>query len=325
MLNLNLNIIGAGGRSAIGAGPDIQPTTTTTTSTTTSTTTTAGPISVRTDPYSASLVYAVPGAIFAGFGQQSFRSDISSYIRGTGTSFTDVELPLSSSTLISGSATGSFAATSGSIKWSGYSTSIEISGSNGSGSLCIAASGTASQFEFPTQDFTIETWINYQNPATGGFTVGSPGPYTLNAVLYRNYKENPPAFGLTGNGIGFQNPGVRFLITTDAGSDIYFDSPQQNRDANTWYHFGAQRSGSLFSSLWNGKAVQSFTYAGAIGTGSADFPFFMMGAGGAEQPGFADTVKCVRYQDYRVYNGVGKYPNATSGSTYTTPDSMIIA
>ena len=39
MLNLNLNIVGAGGRSNIGAGPDIGPTTTTTTTTTSTTTT----------------------------------------------------------------------------------------------------------------------------------------------------------------------------------------------------------------------------------------------------------------------------------------------
>ena len=324
MLNLNLNIVGAGGKSRIGAGPDITPTTTTTTSTTTtstttSTTTTVGPVSLRTDPYSASLVYAVPGAQFGStYGQQSFRSDISSYIRGTGTSFTDVELPLTSSGIPS-FGTGSFSASLQSIAlWSGYTSAIEISGSNGSGSLAIKASGTSSQFEFLSQDFTIETYINYQNAATGGFNP-SQGPSNINAAMYYQYEELPtPGFGFNVNGIGFQNPGVRFLIITAGGSQIYYDTNQLNRQANQWYHFGAQREGTTFTSLWSGSAAQSFTYSGNLGTGSANFPFTIMGTG-------ADAIKCHRYQDYRIYNGAAKYSGITSGSTYTQPLSMVIA
>jgi hypothetical protein len=319
MLNLNLNILGAGGRSNIGAGPNIGPVTTTTTTTTIPPTTTAGPISLRTDPYSASLVYAVPGAQFGStYGQESFRSDISSYIRGTGTSFTDAELPITSSGVPS-FGTGSFSASLQSVAlWSGYPSAIEISGSNGSGSLCIKGNASSSQFEFLSQDFTIETYINYQNEATGGYGP-SLGPGNINSAFYWQYVENPtPGFGFTVNGVGFQNPGVRFLIISSTGAEIYYDTNTLPRQANQWYHLGVQREGSTFSSLWSGSAVQSFVFGGNLGTGSLDYPFFIMGTP-------FEAVKCHRFQDYRIYNGVAKYSGITSGSTYTQPLSMVIA
>ena len=316
MLNLNLNIIGAGGRSNIGAGPNIGPTTTTTTTVppTTTTTTTVGPVSLRTDPYSASLVYAVPGAQFGStYGQQSFRSDISSYIRGTGTSFTDAELPLTSS-LVPSFGTGSFTASAQSVAlWSGYTSAIEISGSNGSGSLAIKASSTASQFEFPSADFTIETYINYQKSSP-------PNSNNTNGVLYWQYDEAAPnyGFGFNTNGINDYNPGVRFLIFASNGSSIYYDTAIFPRQANQWYHFGCQREGSTFTSLWSGSAVQSFTFGGNLAIGNTGSPFYIMGSG-------QDAISCHRFQDYRIYNGAAKYPGITSGSTYTQPLSMVIA
>ena len=234
-----------------------------------------------------------------GYGMTSFRSDISSYIRGTGTSFSDAELPLTSS-FVATSGTGSFAATFTPVKWNYYSSSIEISGSNGSGSLALRGNPTASQFEFPSQSFTIETYINYQNEATGGYTTppegGNYGPANINASMYVQYATG---FGFNTNGIAFQNPGVRFLIISSAGAEIYFDSPQQNRIANQWYHFGCQRSGSVFSSLWSGSVVESFTFAGNLQTGSGSEPFYIMGTGGINK-----AIKCHRYQDYKALKSV---------------------
>ena len=89
-------------------------------------------LGLNTDPYSASLVLALPGTQTPDYGMQSFRSDISSYIRGTGTSFTDAELPITSSGIPS-FGTGSFEETTGSLKWYWYDTSKQITGSNGSG------------------------------------------------------------------------------------------------------------------------------------------------------------------------------------------------
>jgi hypothetical protein len=248
---------------------------------------------------------------------QSFRSDISSYIRGNGKSFSDAELPLTSSGVPS-FGTGSFTGTRTPLKWNYYSSSIEISGSNGSGSLSLKGSPTASEFQFPSQSFTIETYINYQNEQTGGYTTppagGNYGPININADMYYQYATG---VGFNSNAIEFQNPGIRLLIISSTGSEIYFDSPQKNRIANQWYHFGCQRSGSLFSALWSGSVVQSFTFAGNLRTGSGSEPFYIMGSGGANS-----AIKCHRYQDYRIYKGVAKYPNAISGSTYTQPISI---
>ena len=272
---------------------------------------------VNNDPYSASLVLAIPGMFSPGYGMQSFRSDISSYIRGTGTSFSDEELPITSSGVPS-FGTGSFAATTTPVKWNYYSSSIQISGSNGSGSLSLKGSPTASQFQFASQSFTIETYINYENSQLGGYTTppggGNYGPTNVNTDMYYQYATG---IGFNSNAIEFQNPGVRFLIKSSTGSEIYFDSPQQNRIGNQWYHFGCQRSGSLFSSLWSGSVVQSFTFAGNLSTGSGIEPLYIMGTGGTN-----GAMKCHRYQDYRIYNGIFKYPNAISGSTYTQPISI---
>ena len=120
MLNLNLNILGASNKPIVPIRPAPTPTTTTTTttSTTTSTTTTAGPASIRTDIYSASLVYAAPGSQFSTLGMTSFREDISQLIRGTGTGYG--VLPSTGSGVVS-SYTGSL--------FSGYNTAIQLSGS----------------------------------------------------------------------------------------------------------------------------------------------------------------------------------------------------
>jgi len=137
--------------------------------------------------------------------------------------------------------------------------------------------------------------------------------------MYRQYEEGPGyGFGFNANGIGFNNPGVRFLIISSTGATIYYDTATLPRQANQWYHLGCQREGSTFTSLWSGSAVQSFVFGGQLGTGSANYPFYIMGSG-------EDAIKCHRYQDYRIYNGVAKYSGITSGSTYTQPLSMVIA
>ena len=295
MLNLNLNIIGAGGRSNIGAGPNIGPTTTTTTTVppTTTTTTTVGPVSLRTDPYSASLVYAVPGSEFTTLGMTSFREDISQLIRGTGTGYG--VLPSTGSAVIS-TYTGSL--------FSGYNTAIQLSGSGNIGAIA----GSDTNIQFPTQNFTIETWINQ---ATASIKDVPHGPN--NVSWFFQYDQG---VGFASTEEGFGAPGIRFLVITSAGSEIYLDSNSYSRDASVWYHFAAQRNGSSFNSLFNGECVQSFTLGATLKTGSAAFELFNRQD---------DSVNTIRFQDYRIYKGVAKYGSLVSGSLYTVPESMVIA
>lgn len=295
MLNLNLNILGASNKPIVPIRPAPTPTTTTTTttSTTTSTTTTSGPASIRTDIYSASLVYAAPGSQFSTLGMTSFREDISQLIRGTGTGYG--VLPSTGSGVVS-SYTGSL--------FSGYNTAIQLSGSVNGG----AFAGTDTNIQFPTQNFTIETWINQ---ATASIKNQDQG--FNDTVIYFQY-ENGVGFASTEVLAGY--PGIRFLVITAAGSQLYLDSNSYGKSADVWYHNALQRSGSAFNSLFNGECIQTLTAAVTLNTGSQAFQ--IMNRQDA-------TMSTSRYQDYRIYKGVAKYGSLVSGSLYSVPQSMVIA
>ena len=297
MLNLNLNILGASNKPIVPIQPAPAPTTTTTstttTSTTTSTTTTSGPASIRTDIYSASLVYAAPGSQFSTLGMTSFREDISQLIRGTGTGYG--VLPSTGSGVVS-SYTGSL--------FSGYNTAIQLSGSVNNG----AFAGTDTNIQFPTQNFTIETWINQATASIKNVGQG--------------FNDSPWYFQYN-NGVGFAStevladyPGIRFLIITSGGSELYLDSNSYSKSASVWYHNAVQRSGSAFNSLFNGECIQTLTAAVTLKTGTDAFQIFNRQDA---------SVNTTRYQDYRIYNGVAKYGSLVSGSLYSVPLSMVIA
>jgi hypothetical protein len=239
------------------------------------------------------LVYAAPGSQFATLGMTSFREDISQLIRGTGTGYG--VLP----------STGSGAVTSytGSL-FSGYNTAIQLSGSSNAGAIA----GTDANIQFPTQDFTIETWINQATASVAGVAQG------FNNVSW--YFQYPNGVGSATTDVGFDTPGTRFLVITAAGSEVYLDSNSYGRAASVWYHNAVQRSGSAFNSLFNGECVQTFTLAATLKTGSAAFQLFNRQD---------DGVNTARFQDYRIYNGVAKYGSLVSGSLYSVPPSMIIA
>jgi hypothetical protein len=297
MLNLNLNILGASNKPIVpiqaAPEPTTTTTTTTTTSTTTTTTTTSGPASIRTDIYSASLVYAAPGSQFTTLGMTSFREDISQLIRGTGTGYG--VLPSTGSGTVT-SYTGS--------AFSGYNTAIQISGSTNNGAIA----GTDTNIQFPTENFTIECWVNNQTASIANV----PNPNTNPSYYFQS--EN--GCGFTALGVGLTYPGVRFLINTVGSTDIYLDSNSYGRAASVWYHTAVQRSGSAFNSLFNGECVQSFNLAATLRTGSQAFQLFNRAD---------ESIRNVRYQDYRIYKGVAKYGSLVSGSIYSVPESMVIA
>lgn len=306
MLNYNLNIISTPlGRSNIGAGPDVQPTTTTTTTTTTSTTTTTtttttAAVQVRTDPYSGSLVIAIPGTQFGNtFGQTSFAQDISSYIRGTGVSY-----PLLSTT---GSGTLT-SATASNFSAQGYTTSMQYSGSIGQW-----ISGSDTNFLFTNEDFTFESWINFSVTASANQSVANQSNVTH---FYGVSTDGSGSlYWTTARDADF--PGIRLVLNTTVG-ELVIDSSAIQRNANQWYHYAIQRSGSLVSLLYDGTVVKDTTFGGTLKSDPATL-FQLMG-----RP--IENVRCQPYriQDYRVYKGIGKYSNATSQSAYTLPDSMVI-
>lgn len=302
MLNLNLNILGAGGRSNIGAGPDIQPTTTTTTtstSTTTSTTTTAGPISFRTDPYSASLQLAIPGALFPSLGMTSYKEDVSQLIRGTGTGYGVLpSFTIGSSIFI--------AATSAPIpKWvsNDYSSSMQVTAITGD--AYIATTSASADFNnLNSSSFTIETWVNQNNWNSEGGA----------CEVYRAYAGGPLLFTLSSLPATGSNPQIETILIRQDGSEFVYEASPYVLQPNNWYHTAVVRDGNNYMMLLNGEVVLSFNN-GAVLKNSQN-PLIMGRIGSSPYS--------ASFQDFRLYNGVAKYAYQPSGSTYTTPESMIV-
>jgi hypothetical protein len=223
----------------------------------------------------------------------SYREDISQIIRGTGTGFG----------ILPTTGTGTVTAATASY-FTGYNSSMELSGSINNGTI----NGFNSNIDFRTSDFTVETWMNFSTSAAAGDSA-----LNINPSWYFQYANG---VGFAATGIDLDTPGIRFLVIKSTGQEIYVDSPSIGRNANTWYHYAVQRSGSLMSAMFNGECIQSFTVTGNLKQGAQAF----------ELGNRSDaSIKPVRYQDYRIYKDIPKYGSITSGSTYTPPLSMVIA
>ena len=308
MLNLNLNIIGAGGRSRIAAGGQILPTTTTTTtsttttstSTTTTTTTTAAPISFRNDPFSASLQLAIPGATFPSLGVTAYNQDVSQLIRGTGTGYG--VLP----SRIFGTGSVTQATIGPSPKWTGngYSSSMLVNAVSGETFVASTGSAGVDFNNLNSSSFTIETWINTNNwNSIAGAT-----------EVYRAYDGGPILFTMQSIPSSGSNPQIEtILIRTDGTEFVYIASPYLLQ-TGSWYHTALVRDGNDYNMLLNGEVVSKFQNSATLRTGQ---PPSIMGR-------ISDFIPCsASFQDFRLYKGVGKYPIQESGSTYTPPLSIV--
>lgn len=309
MLNLNLNIVGAGGRSNIGAGPDVGPTTTTTTTTlpppppTTSTTTTAGPISVRTDAYSASLELALPLAYFPSLGMTAYNEDISQVIRGTGTGY---GIQATDAVYVGSYVTSS--TSSPTTKWpsNNYSGSAKIVGS----AYLIEASGANIGYNnLNSSSFTIETWVNSTNWLSSGGAIEIYRAYSGGALLFT--MQSIPNIG------GGNQLEVILIRASDAAEFIYIANPYL-LDVDNWYHTAVVRDGNDYNILLNGEVIRDFQNSAVLRAGETPT---LAGIGWDGLPAAPATAS---FQDYRIYKGAAKYAIQSSGSAYSTPLSMIL-
>ena len=293
MLNLNLNILGASNRPIVPIQPAPPAPTTTTT------TTTAGPVSFRTDPYSASLQLALPGAYFPSLGMSAYNEDVSQLIRGTGTGYG--VLP----TFVNG--TGSFlAAASAPIpKWTSnsYSSSMQVTTS---GEAFIATTSASADFNnLNSSSFTIETWINQNNwNSAAGAT-----------EVYRAYGNGPLLFTMQSLATTTSRPQIETLLINTAGTEFLYIANPYLVSPNTWYHTAVVRDGNDYNMLLNGEVVMAFTN-GAVLKNSQN-PLIMGRVNASSQ-------YSASFQDFRLYKGAAVYPYQASGSTYTPPLSMIL-
>lgn len=271
MLNLNLNIIGAGQRSRIGAGGQILPTTTTTTTTTSTTTTsttttTAAPATFRTDPNSGSLLFATPGNQFVTLGMSSSYSDVHA----------DIAPGIGANYAVN---TGSFAdASYTNFASDGYVTSTRV---QNSGSFY---NQNNPDFNFNT-NFTFETWVY-------GLGEGS------SKTFYSDYAPGE----VLNSSIWLQKEALdrlRFIFVAGVTpGEFIVQTGGLSWNPNVWYHIAFVKNGNNYTIYRNGVNVASGVVSGPINTTTQRKR--IMGYRNLPE-------ETVWVQDYRIYKGTAVY------------------
>ncbi len=108
-----------------------------------------------------------------------------------------------------------------------------------------------SDFNFETNDFTVEFWIRPSSLSTDRYVIGS----------------STGSFGAGSIGIGTNSSShaLRFYVNS-AGGNIVLDSSILTVD--TWYHYALVRNGNTFTLFRNGTSVSTGTYSGTINFGN---------------------------------------------------------
>lgn len=228
----------------------------------------------RNDPYSASLVLAMPFSQFSTLGMTDYKQDVSALIKGTGS---NVSLKVTGSNYFPSSSVASYSTASWAAN--GYTTS------GYAGINTLYGAPTTTTVNFSTSNFVIECWILLP-PSSIGANFNSTvfgqtsGDYLLSDIS---------TFGDT----------IRFYIN-GAGT------PQAaGWSNNTWYHLAWVRSGNNFYSYVNGTRKHNFTVSGAVNNAPDGFWRLL---------GYTDSNSTVpkTTQDFRLYIGTDKgYTGAT--------------
>lgn len=234
---------------------------------------------IRSDAYASSVTLAIPGTQFGStFGQTSFRSDISGYING-GSSLSDPTVTGSPTS----NATVKFAS-------DGYSTSVERPTTSNVGNL----TGTTSNIDFGSGNFTVECWFKPKTTNSG------------NSFMMFSYN----------NGSGFvlwSSAGYyRWVGQNSTAGEALVDYATSAPTVADWHHIALVRSGTTWYGCIDGYIRGTFTLSGAVGTTAT---FEIMGRG-------SDAMFDTLFQDFRVTKGVARYVGSV-GSTYTLPQSIV--
>jgi len=183
--------------------------------------------SIRQDAYSASLSIAIPGYLFpspSGFAQTTYRSDISSYIRGTGVSYTNLA--------VTGSGTY-YPSASNAFTTDGYSGSIFVNGAQNQGA--VASSDT--NFSLTGGVFTIETYFNEPASSNNNRNI----IYCLNGTAGYDFQVQA-------------NNTFRWITRGNANDS----SPASTINTNTWYHLAITATANGDTAIFfNGSRVFS--------------------------------------------------------------------
>lgn len=183
--------------------------------------------SIRTDAFSASLSLAIPGYLFTspnGFAQTTYRSDISSYIRGTGASYTNLA--------VTGSGTY-YPSASNAFTSDGYNGSIFVNGAQNQGA--VVSSDT--NFNLSGGVFTIETYFNEPASSNNNRNI----IYCLNGTAGYDFQVQA-------------NNTFRWITRGNANDS----SPASTITTNTWYHLAITATANGDTAIFfNGSRVFS--------------------------------------------------------------------
>jgi len=244
----------------------------------------ANPYQFRNDPYSSSLLLAIPGSEFSTLGMTNFYDDVSADIRGTGTSFTADP---------TGSAAEFFADTETEFASEDYTTSVYVKDAGTWGNL------STTELPFSDSDFVMEGYVwmdeRFNKP-----------PFWK--VFLRNTSNN-----ISGE-LGFPGTGTtdlkaRMLLN---GGQKFSSNTNISFNLNQWYHVAWVRSGSNLYFYFNGTQYSMDTTGVTVNTTGVQQ---IMGGASALNDGAAGA-----WQDYRVYIGTDK---GYTTSTISAPDSII--
>lgn len=242
----------------------------------------------RNDPYSASLVLALPLSYFPSLGMSSETSDVHKQINTAGSANYTI------STL--GTAGNTYASSS-IVKFpnDGYTQSY-VTKLNGA---LTAPNNT--EFSMGSDAFTVEGWIYCPS--------GTP-----TSTFYWKYVAGNPA---TSEILyDYQSGASRYALDYGTSGECFNNSGTSTFSNGTWYHFAFSRTavvggtGGVISVYFNGVRVSLSSCVQTINTTST-VPQFIGYSGGSNSTN--------AFQDYRIYKGVAKY----SGATITPPESII--
>jgi hypothetical protein len=317
MLNLNYNIIGSNQKIVDRQGAIFG---------------------IRNDPFSASLVVAIPCSLFFDgdyqnqFGMTTAFDDISAYVKGNGA-------PVGSNLTTAVRTTGSFvaAATGSLIKWADqhYNTSLYFSGS---ASLSVTNTWSANEganLTF-TKDFTIETWAAW--PVTASVS-GSAPLWTPDRYLAYKYDPSVTAtsqylfqpWGGDGGSGRIISGSSRFIYDTSAGEVLVTASFNNTINVNEFNHYAISYTSQSFLDSQSDKNIRLYINGALVGrykVTSGDMNqdtaelLQMFGAVDTAVPAEQDVQSGTPgyFTDFRLYNGSNK--NYT-GSIIPTPQSIV--
>lgn len=255
-------------------------------------------ITTLPDPYAQNLVLALPLANITGVGN-SFTNDRNTQIRSVSITGAGVTAGTTKTITNTGVTTVSLGSTG---KWYGNTGYFD-----GGDHLPLSASNN---FYFGTNDFTIETWINYSTSGTVYSTSSDQGDWKNIGTGY---------FNLNASG------SVNYINTSNSEANF---NPTITTPTNQWCHLAFVKSRNTLTCYLNGVFNGQATNINSIlGNSSSGVPAISKWDGFSGGRGYITGY----LQDYRIYDGVAKYttnftppPPMFGDYTRSTPNKIIL-